>query len=81
MFENYGNLIYLTALSILRVFGVFVYYVNICNRNMSTNSVGFVTKIIGPVLDIKFSLGGLLKIYNAIDITMPDESIVKFLKQ
>jgi F0F1-type ATP synthase beta subunit len=48
---------------------------------MSTNSVGFVTKIIGPVLDIKFSLGGLLKIYNAIDITMPDESIVKFLKQ
>jgi F-type H+-transporting ATPase subunit beta len=38
--------------------------------------VGFVTQIIGPVLDIEFSLGQLPKIYNAIEITMPDESIV-----
>jgi F-type H+-transporting ATPase subunit beta len=43
---------------------------------MSANSVGFVTQIIGPVLDIEFSLGELPKIYNAIDIMMPDESIV-----
>jgi F-type H+-transporting ATPase subunit beta len=50
----------------------------ICNKNMSATEkyVGFVTQIIGPVLDIEFSLGQLPKIYNAIEITMPDESIV-----
>jgi F-type H+-transporting ATPase subunit beta len=43
---------------------------------MSAKNVGSVTQIIGPVLDIEFSLGELPKIYNAIEITMPDGSIV-----
>jgi F-type H+-transporting ATPase subunit beta len=43
---------------------------------MSAKSVGFVTQIIGPVLDIEFSLGELPKIYNAIEVMMPDGSVV-----
>jgi F-type H+-transporting ATPase subunit beta len=43
---------------------------------MSTTNVGSVTQIIGPVLDIEFSLGQLPKIYNAIEVSLPDESVV-----
>jgi len=39
---------------------------------MSAKNVGSVTQIIGPVLDIEFSLGELPKIYNAIEINLPD---------
>jgi len=39
-------------------------------------SVGSVTQIIGPVLDIEFSLGQLPKIYNAIEITLPNGEII-----
>ena len=43
---------------------------------MATKNVGTVTQIIGPVLDIEFSLGELPKIYNAIEIELPDGSRV-----
>jgi F-type H+-transporting ATPase subunit beta len=43
---------------------------------MSTTNVGSVTQIIGPVLDIEFSLGQLPKIYNAIEVSLPDDSLV-----
>ena len=43
---------------------------------MSTTNVGSVTQIIGPVLDIEFSLGQLPKIYNAIEVSLPDDSVV-----
>jgi F-type H+-transporting ATPase subunit beta len=46
------------------------------NKNMSTTNVGSVTQIIGPVLDIEFSLGQLPKIYNAIEVSLPDDSVV-----
>ena len=42
---------------------------------VSTN-VGNVTQIIGPVLDIEFTSGKLLKVYNAIDITMASGAVV-----
>jgi F-type H+-transporting ATPase subunit beta len=38
----------------------------------STENIGFVTQIIGPVLDIKFSEGNLPAIYTAIKITGAD---------
>jgi len=37
---------------------------------------GYVTQIIGPVLDIKFSQGNLPPIYSAIEITLPDGTSV-----
>jgi F-type H+-transporting ATPase subunit beta len=37
---------------------------------------GYVTQIIGPVLDIKFSEGNLPPIYSAIKITLEDESVI-----
>jgi F-type H+-transporting ATPase subunit beta len=43
---------------------------------MATTNVGSVTQIIGPVLDIEFSLGQLPKIYNAIDVNLPDGTVV-----
>jgi len=43
---------------------------------MSSNNVGFVTQIIGPVLDIEFTLGELPQIYNAIEVSLPDDSVV-----
>jgi len=43
---------------------------------MSAKNVGSITQIIGPVLDIEFSLGEIPKIYNAIEVTLPDGSIV-----
>ena len=36
---------------------------------------GYVTQIIGPVLDIKFPDGNLPPIYSAIEITLEDGSI------
>ena len=36
---------------------------------------GFVTQIIGPVLDIKFSTGNLPPIYSAVEITLEDGSV------
>jgi len=38
----------------------------------STNNIGYVTQIIGPVLDIKFSEGNLPAIYTAIKIVGAD---------
>ena len=37
-----------------------------------SGNIGYVTQIIGPVLDIKFSKGNLPPIYNAIEITTED---------
>jgi F-type H+-transporting ATPase subunit beta len=39
-------------------------------------SIGAVTQIIGPVLDIEFQAGKLPKVYNAIEITTDDGTIV-----
>ena len=41
-----------------------------------STSVGHVTQIIGPVLDIEFTSGKLPKVYNAIDITMASGAVV-----
>ena len=41
-----------------------------------STSVGSVTQIIGPVLDIEFASGNLPKVYNAIDIKMESGDIV-----
>jgi len=43
---------------------------------MSAKNVGSITQIIGPVLDIEFSLGEIPQIYNAIEVTLPDGDIV-----
>jgi F-type H+-transporting ATPase subunit beta len=42
--------------------------------NVKTYNKGFVTQIIGPVLDIEFSSGSLPPIYSAIKITLDDGS-------
>jgi F0F1-type ATP synthase beta subunit len=50
------------------------------NQNGKTNlNKGYVTQIIGPVLDIKFSEGNLPPIYSAIRIPLEDgtETIVE----
>jgi len=39
-------------------------------------SAGSVTQIIGPVLDIEFSSGQLPKVYNAINVTSEDGSVI-----
>jgi F-type H+-transporting ATPase subunit beta len=41
-----------------------------------STSVGSVTQIIGPVLDIEFASGNLPKVYNAIDIKMESGDVV-----
>jgi len=41
-----------------------------------STSVGRVTQIIGPVLDIEFESGNLPKVYNAIDITLESGAVV-----
>jgi F-type H+-transporting ATPase subunit beta len=41
-----------------------------------STSVGRVTQIIGPVLDIEFDSGNLPKVYNAIDITLESGAVV-----
>jgi len=41
-----------------------------------STSVGRVTQIIGPVLDIVFESGNLPKVYNAIDITLESGAVV-----
>ena len=41
----------------------------------TTNNVGFVNQIIGPVLDITFPSGNLPAIYSALEITLADGSI------
>jgi len=41
-----------------------------------STSVGRVTQIIGPVLDIEFENGNLPKVYNAIDITLESGAVV-----
>jgi F-type H+-transporting ATPase subunit beta len=46
---------------------------NMLNQNGKTNlNKGYVTQIIGPVLDIKFSEGNLPPIYSAIRIPLED---------
>lgn len=42
----------------------------------STNK-GYVTQIIGPVLDISFPSGTLPPIYSALKITADDGSVIK----
>ena len=41
----------------------------------TTNNVGFVNQIIGPVLDIEFPSGDLPAIYTALEITLEDGSV------
>ena len=41
----------------------------------TTNNVGFVNQIIGPVLDITFPGGNLPAIYSALEITLEDGSV------
>jgi len=48
--------------------------INILNKQEIINSRGFVTQIIGPVLDIEFSSGSLPPIYSAIKIPLDDGS-------
>jgi F-type H+-transporting ATPase subunit beta len=43
---------------------------------VNISNLGVVTQIIGPVLDIKFSSGQVPKIYNAIKVSLPDDSII-----
>jgi F0F1-type ATP synthase beta subunit len=52
---------------------------NMLNQNGKTNlNKGYVTQIIGPVLDIKFSEGNLPPIYSAIRIPLDGtETIVE----
>jgi len=44
-------------------------------------NIGKVIQIIGPVLDIRFSKENLPKIYNAIEIKMPDRTVVAEVAQ
>ena len=37
---------------------------------------GLITQIIGPVIDIEFQQGELPEIYNALNITMDDGTVV-----
>ena len=37
---------------------------------------GLITQIIGPVIDVEFQQGGLPEIYNALNITMDDGTVV-----
>jgi len=48
---------------------------------MSAKNVGSVTQIIGPVLDIEFSLGELPNIYNAIEVASGDGVVVCEVQQ
>jgi len=45
---------------------------------MADNNInkGFVTQIIGPVLDIEFNAGSLPPIYSAVQITLDDGSVI-----
>jgi hypothetical protein len=46
-------------------------------KSKKTNLNGYVTQIIGPVLDIKFSEGNLPPIYSAIRIPLEDGTETK----
>ena len=43
-------------------------------NTVATKNVGYITQIIGPVLDVKFGSGKLPNIYNALIVTGKDES-------
>jgi hypothetical protein len=50
---------------------------NMLNQNGKTNlNKGYVTQIIGPVLDIKFSEGNLPPIYSAIRIPLESRKLL-----
>merc|ERR1711935_1251117 len=54
--------------------GINILYKQEIEPNKILNNKGFVTQIIGPVLDIEFSSGSLPPIYSAIKITLDDGS-------
>ena len=37
---------------------------------------GLITQIIGPVIDVEFQQGELPEIYNALNITMDDGTVI-----
>ena len=43
---------------------------------MAENKLGKITQIIGAVLDIKFTEGNLPEIYEAIQVTRQDNSVL-----
>ena len=47
----------------------------------SQKNIGYVTQIIGPVLDVTFPKGNLPQIYNAINVPNGDETIVCEVQQ
>jgi len=48
---------------------------------VETKSVGYVTQVIGPVLDVEFPSGKLPRVYNAIDVKSGDLTIVCEVQQ
>tara|TARA_B110000459_G_C16481312_1_gene434395 strand:- start:80 stop:592 length:513 start_codon:yes stop_codon:yes gene_type:complete len=48
---------------------------------VKTKSVGYVTQVIGPVLDVEFPSGKLPRVYNAIDVKSGDSIIVCEVQQ
>jgi len=48
---------------------------------VETKSVGYVTQVIGPVLDVEFPSGKLPRVYNAIDVKSGDSIIVCEVQQ
>ena len=38
---------------------------------------GLITQIIGPVIDVEFQQGELPEIYNALNITMDDGTVIE----
>jgi len=48
---------------------------------VETKSVGYVTQVIGPVLDVEFPSGKLPRVYNAIDVKSGDSTIVCEVQQ
>lgn len=49
--------------------------------NMANENIGKVVQVIGPVLDIKFSLGNLPNLLNAIEIKNKDKTIIAEVSQ
>ena len=48
---------------------------------VETKSVGYVTQVIGPVLDVEFPSGKLPRVYNAIEVKSGDSTIVCEVQQ
>ena len=48
---------------------------------MANENIGKVVQVIGPVLDIKFSLGNLPNLLNAIEIESKDRKVIAEVSQ